>query len=150
MFLPSTFLLFGWLIPSSGVQDGPPRILGRLYCGNGCTDFNKILHSGRDRQLLIVGGPITRLTNPRWRTGAILENLNTTISPRRMGLSRRNFAGAGWCRQGLRENCRQHFEISKIQDGGRRHLENPLNCDISAAVWPISTKFGTVTCMRTP
>jgi len=32
-----------------------------------------------------------------------------------------------------------------IQDGGNRHLENDKNCDISAAVWPIFTKFGTLT-----
>jgi len=30
----------------------------------------------------------------------------------------------------------------KIQDGGSRHLENHKDCDISAAVSPIFTKFG--------
>ena len=42
------------------------------------------------------------------------------------------------------------FEISKIQDGVGRHLENPLNCYISATVWPISTEFGTLTRVGTP
>jgi len=32
----------------------------------------------------------------------------------------------------------------KIQDGGNRHLENRKNCDISATVWPVFTKFGTL------
>jgi len=32
----------------------------------------------------------------------------------------------------------------KIQDGGSRRLENHKNCDISAAVSPIFTKFGTL------
>jgi len=30
----------------------------------------------------------------------------------------------------------------KIPDGGSRHVENHKNRDISAAVWPIFTKFG--------
>ena len=34
--------------------------------------------------------------------------------------------------------------ILKIQDGGSRHLENHKNRDISVAVWPIFTKFGTL------
>ena len=37
------------------------------------------------------------------------------------------------------------FEILKIQDGGGRHLEKSKNRHISAAVWPILTKSGTVT-----
>jgi len=32
----------------------------------------------------------------------------------------------------------------KIQDGGGRHLENHKYCDISASVWPIFMKFGTL------
>ena len=41
------------------------------------TDYNQILHSHKDHQILFVGGPNTRKTNPRWRTAAILkiENL---------------------------------------------------------------------------
>ena len=33
----------------------------------------------------------------------------------------------------------------QIQDGGRPPFWKPLNCYISATVWPILTKFGTVT-----
>jgi len=40
---------------------------------------------------------------------------------------------------------RSNFEFLKIQHGGSRHLENRKNCDISATVWPIFTKFGTLT-----
>ena len=35
-----------------------------------------------------------------------------------------------------------HDEISKILDGGGRHLEKSKNRHISAAVRPILTKFG--------
>ena len=36
------------------------------------------------------------------------------------------------------------LKISKIQDGGGRHLENLQKCHVSAALWPISTKFDAV------
>ena len=43
------------------------------YYQNYCIDSNQILHSDKDHQMLFVGGPHTRITNPRWRTAAILE-----------------------------------------------------------------------------
>jgi len=36
-------------------------------------DFNQILHNDRDHQVVVVGGPNGRPTNPRWRTAAILK-----------------------------------------------------------------------------
>ena len=45
----------------------------------------------------------------------------------------------------LDRSDRYKFEIFKIQDGGGRHLEKSKNRDISVAVGPTSTKFGTVT-----
>jgi len=57
--------------------------------------FQPNFDSDQDRQMPFVSGPHTRITNPRWRTAAILEK--------------------------------------------------PKNCYISAVVWAISTKFGTVT-----
>ena len=36
-------------------------------------DCNQILHSDKDHQMSFVGSPHTRITNPRWRTAAILE-----------------------------------------------------------------------------
>ena len=31
------------------------------------------MHSDKDHQMPFVGGPRTRITNPRWRTAVILE-----------------------------------------------------------------------------
>jgi len=42
------------------------------YYQNYCTDSNQILNSDKD-QMPFVGGPNTHITNPRWRTTAILE-----------------------------------------------------------------------------
>jgi len=43
------------------------------------------------------------------------------------------------------DSCdRLKFQISKIQDGGGRHIEKSKNHHISAAVQPTSTKFGTL------
>ena len=40
---------------------------------NYCIDSNHILHNDKDHQMPFVGGPHTRITNPRWRTAAIVE-----------------------------------------------------------------------------
>ena len=40
---------------------------------NYCIDSNQILHSDKDHEMPSVGGPNTHITNPRWRTAAILE-----------------------------------------------------------------------------
>jgi len=40
---------------------------------------------------------------------------------------------------------RKNIEFLKIQHGGGSHLEKITNRDISATVWPIFTKFGTLT-----
>jgi len=45
----------------------------RAYYQNYCIDFNQILHSDKDYQMPVVDCPDTRITNPRWRTAAILE-----------------------------------------------------------------------------
>ena len=51
------------------------------YYRNYCIDFNQILHNDRNHQVVVVGGPNRRTTNPRWRTGAILKKpLNRYIS----------------------------------------------------------------------
>ena len=42
-------------------------------------------------------------------------------------------------------NKNKRTEISKIQDGGGRHLDKSKNRHISAAVWAIATKFGAMT-----
>jgi len=43
------------------------------YYPNYCTDFNQILHSHKDHQILFVGGPNTHAINLRWRTAAIFK-----------------------------------------------------------------------------
>ena len=43
------------------------KTLKLAYYRNYCTDSNQILHSDKDQQMLFVGGPNTRKTNPRWR-----------------------------------------------------------------------------------
>ena len=40
---------------------------------NYCINLNQILHNDRDHQVVVVGGPNRRPTNPRWRTAAILK-----------------------------------------------------------------------------
>ena len=80
---------FSHSYPFTGSKTKPPQnpILGREYafsnqtreiekCAyyqNYCIDSNQILHSGTDHQMPFVGGPHTGITNPRWRTAAILE-----------------------------------------------------------------------------
>ena len=102
------------------------------------SSFNKILHNDRDHQVVIVGGPSTCPTNPRWRTAAILQNplnrhinfwkskmaaaailkiIKITISPRRFDRSLGNLVGdAKWCSWPPRPLKNW---ISKIQDGER-------------------------------
>ena len=45
---------------------------------NYCIDFNHILHNDRHRQVIVVGGPNSRPTNPRWRTAAILKTVKSS------------------------------------------------------------------------
>jgi len=44
-----------------------------IFHRNYCIDSNQILHSDKDHQIPIVGGPNKRITNLRWRKAAILE-----------------------------------------------------------------------------
>jgi len=43
------------------------------YYQNYCVNSHQILHSDKDHQMPFVGGPNTLITNPRWKTAAILE-----------------------------------------------------------------------------
>jgi len=52
------------------------KIEKRAYCQNYNIDSNQSLHSDKDHQMPFVGNPDTRITNPRWRTAAILEKSN--------------------------------------------------------------------------
>jgi len=42
-----------------------------------CIDSSHILQNDRNRQLVVVGGPNKRQTNPRWRTAAILKTVKS-------------------------------------------------------------------------
>ena len=44
---------------------------------NYCNDFNQIWRNDRDHQVVVVGGPNRRPTNPRWRTADILKNVKS-------------------------------------------------------------------------
>ena len=45
---------------------------------NYCIDFKQILQNDRDHQVVVVGGPNRRPTNPRWRTAAILKTVKSS------------------------------------------------------------------------
>jgi len=62
-----------------------PEIEKHSYYQNYCIDSNQTLHSGKDHPVPFVGGPNTHITNPRWRTAAILTNRKIAISWPRFG-----------------------------------------------------------------
>jgi len=69
-----------------GVFKPNREIEKRAYYQNHCIDSNQILHSDKDHQMPDEGGPHTRITNPRWRTAAILEksknrHISTVVQP---------------------------------------------------------------------
>ena len=90
--------------------------------------------------MIFVGGTNTRKTNPRWRTAAILKNRKSAISPQRFDRS----AQIGTLMHIGPQNTfiSLKFQLLKIQDGGRRHLEKLKNGHVCATVRPIGTKFG--------
>ena len=45
----------------------------RASCQNDQCDCNQILHSDKDRQILVLGRPKNCPANPKWRTAAILK-----------------------------------------------------------------------------
>ena len=115
---PKTPILGAWI----GIFKLTCKILKFAYYRYYCTDYNRILHSNIDHQILLVGGPNTRKTNPRWRTAAMLKNRKSAISPEWFYRSSRNLAR--WRILGLRTGpvikiC--NFWKSKMADG--RHCE---------------------------
>jgi len=44
---------------------------------------NQVLHNNKDQQRLFAGGPNTCITNPLWRTAAILKKLTIAVSQQR-------------------------------------------------------------------
>ena len=87
-----------------------------------CIDSNQILHSDKDHQMPFVGGPHTRIRNPRWRTADILEKSKVCYILAAVQAILTKF-GTQMQFDPLDHFDRKKIEISKIQDGGGRHLE---------------------------
>ena len=77
------------------------KMLKHSYHRSHCTFSKQLLHNNTDP--LFVGGSITRTTNPRWPTAAILKHV----------ISR-------YLRNRLTDFDKVLFWILEIQDGGRR------------------------------
>ena len=77
-------------------------------------------------------------------TAAILKNRKIATYLLQFGRFRQNLAS--WCSSILLSvPAVKILKILKIQDGSRHRLEKSKNRHISAVVWPISSKFDTVT-----
>ena len=74
---PNTLNIFrAWIgIFKPNSQNTKTCILSNLPVCYMYIDLNQILHTDKDHQILFVGGPNMRATNPRWRTTAILEKI---------------------------------------------------------------------------
>jgi len=88
------------------------------------------LHIDKDHQTPFVGGPVTHTTNPTWRTAVILEKLKN----RHISAAISTKFGKATQFDPLEPSDRYKFQISKIQDGGGRHLGKSKNRHISVAV----------------
>jgi len=91
---------------------------------NYCIESNHILHSCKYHRMPFTGGPETRIKNPRWRTGDMLQRWANCYYVSR---SSSDFEEIGHDDAQLyrfdRSDCYK-FEILKIEHGGGRHLEN--------------------------
>ena len=65
--LPKDQILEAWI----GIFK--PNSRDQKHYQNYCIDFNQTLHNDKDHQMIFVGDPNTRTTNPRWRMAAILK-----------------------------------------------------------------------------
>ena len=59
------------------------KLLQLAYYQSYRIDSHQILHSDKDHQMPFVGGPNICITNPKWRTAAILKNRKIAISQQR-------------------------------------------------------------------
>jgi len=77
---------FGGVNTEQAFSSQTCEIEKHAYYQNYCTDSNQILYSDKDHQMPSVGDPNTHVTNPRWRTIAILEksknrHISATVGP---------------------------------------------------------------------
>ena len=120
---------WGWNNPKTPVFWGVNRrfqakrkILKVSCYRNYCIDFNQIWRKDRDHQVVIVGGPSRRPTNPRWRTAAILKtNRQITVYLRPFDRSWWNLAR--W--RTLTPDTGWTVKILNFWSGGR-HLEKKI------------------------
>jgi len=102
--------------------------------------YNQIVHSDRDHQMPFVGGPNTRITYPRWRTAAILEHLKKIEKLPYLSSSSSNVDEI-WHDDAVRLS-RPFQPLNFEKPSPSWKIEK---WHISAMVWAISTKLGTVT-----
>jgi len=88
------------------------------YYRNYCIDCNKILYSDKDCQVLFVGCLNMLITNPRWRTAAILTNRKIAISVQRFDSLPKKFCTMMHI-DSLNHTCSLKIDFLKIQDGRR-------------------------------
>ena len=103
-------------------------ILKLAYYWNYCTDFNQILHNDRGHQIIFVGGPDRRITNPRWRTAASLVTVKSLYLSNGSTCRSEIWCDDTWW---LYSSYRPlKFEYWEIQDGGQpliQKFENLVN-----------------------
>jgi len=75
-FYPQNTLKWTWIAFSSQTS----KMFKLSYYRNYSSDSNQILHSDKDLQVLFVGSPKIRPTNPRWWMAAILKNITCDVS----------------------------------------------------------------------
>ena len=123
-------------------HDGSNDVEKRAYYQNYCINSNQILHSDKDHQMPFVGGPHTHYKS-KMADDRHLGKIEKLLYQPRFERFWRNLAR--WCSLTvLTVLTVKNWEISKLQDGGGHHLEKFKNSHISAAVWPILMKFGTM------
>ena len=89
-----------------------------------------------------VGGPNRRITNPRWRTAAILQNRKRPyLSNALTDLHKIWHDDPSWLSEGYGQLKFPTFENPRWRTAAILKIENGL---ISATPWPICTKFGRV------
>ena len=60
-----------------GILSQTRKIVKVSYYRNYSIDSSDILQNDRNHQLVVVGGPNKRQTNPRWRTAAVLKTVKS-------------------------------------------------------------------------
>jgi len=125
-----------------GISSLMCKIFRLAYCENYWTWSNQILHSDRDQQILFVGGWNMCITNPRWQIAAILKKRKIAIPQERLDQLVWSLAwDAPWPPNHV---VSSNFKHLKIQECGQPQSCKPKNGHMSAMVWLVGVKFGTM------